>query len=199
MSDSVSPHRWQATKLLCPWDSPGKNTGVGCNRHEVQTNTIWFHPYEIPWLPWWLGGKEFACQCRRLGVDPWVRKIPWRRKWQLTPVFLPGKPHGQRSLVGYSPWGRKRVGHDLATKLQCEVPRIVKFMVWKYIDRCPGHGWGEKGCWMQTLAKLGSLGRLKIRRWMMMRGAWYCEYTWCPWTDQLSVVKIVCFMWLFPQ
>jgi len=54
-------------------------------------------------LPWWLGGKESACQCRRLKFDPWVRKIPWRRKWQPTPVFLPGKSHGQRSLAGYSP------------------------------------------------------------------------------------------------
>ena len=49
--------------------------------------------------------KETACRCRRPGSNPWVRKIPWRRKWQPTPVFLPGKPHGQRSLVGYSPWG----------------------------------------------------------------------------------------------
>ena len=39
--------------------------------------------------------------------DPWVRKIPWRREWIPTPVFLPGKVHGQRSLVGYRPWGRK--------------------------------------------------------------------------------------------
>ena len=39
--------------------------------------------------------------------DPWVRKVPWRRKWQPTPVFLPGKFHGQQSLVGYSPWGHK--------------------------------------------------------------------------------------------
>ena len=36
--------------------------------------------------------------------DPWVGKIPWRRAWQPTPVFLPGESHGQRSLVGYSPW-----------------------------------------------------------------------------------------------
>ena len=40
-------------------------------------------------------------------VDPWVRKIPWGRKWQPTPVFLPGKFHGQRSLASYSPWGLK--------------------------------------------------------------------------------------------
>ena len=52
------------------------------------------------------------------GFSPWVRKVPWRRKWQPTPVFLPGKFHGQRRLVGYSSWSCKRVGHDLATKQQ---------------------------------------------------------------------------------
>ena len=54
-------------------------------------------------LPEWLGGKESACQCRRLGVSPWVKKIPWRRKWQPTPVSLPGASHRQRSLEDYSP------------------------------------------------------------------------------------------------
>ena len=44
----------------------------------------------------------------RCRFDPQVRKIPWRRAWQPTPVFLPGESHGQRSLVGYSPWGRKQ-------------------------------------------------------------------------------------------
>ena len=55
-------------------------------------------------------GKESTCQCRslrRLGFDPWVRKIPCRRKRQPTPVFLPGKSHGQRSLVECSLWGYK--------------------------------------------------------------------------------------------
>ena len=61
-------------------------------------------------FPRWLSGKESACQCRRPGFAPWVGKIPWRRKWEPTPVFLPGKSHGQRSLVGDSPWGHKRVG-----------------------------------------------------------------------------------------
>ena len=57
-------------------------------------------------------GKEPACQCRRHrshGFDPWVRKILWRRAWQPTPVFLPGESHGQRSLVGYSPWDHKEI------------------------------------------------------------------------------------------
>ena len=49
---------------------------------------------------------------------PWVRKYPWRRKWQPTPVFLPGKSYGQRSLAGYSPLGCKIVRHDLETKQQ---------------------------------------------------------------------------------
>ena len=46
-------------------------------------------------------------QCRRHGFDPWVRKILWKREWQPTPVFLPGEFHGQKNLVGYSPWGGK--------------------------------------------------------------------------------------------
>ena len=45
--------------------------------------------------------------CRRPGLDPWVRKIPWRREWQPTAVFLPGESHGQRGLEGYSPRGRR--------------------------------------------------------------------------------------------
>jgi len=44
-----------------------------------------------PRLARWLSGKEFASQCKRCQFDPWVRTIPWRRKWQLVPVFLPGK------------------------------------------------------------------------------------------------------------
>ena len=44
-----------------------------------------------------------AGDIKRYGFDPWIRRIPWRRAWQPTPVFLPGESHGQRSLVGYSP------------------------------------------------------------------------------------------------
>ena len=59
-------------------------------------------------LPRWLSGEASTCQCRRHGFDSWVRKIPWRRKWQSTLVFLPGTSHGQRSLEGYSPWDQKK-------------------------------------------------------------------------------------------
>ena len=54
-------------------------------------------------LPRWLRGKESTCQWGRCGFDPWVGKIPWKRKWQPTLVFLLGKSHGERNLVGYSP------------------------------------------------------------------------------------------------
>ena len=56
--------------------------------------------------------KEPTCQCWRYkscGFYPWIGKIPWRRAWQPTPVFLPGESHGQRSLVGYSPLGCKKL------------------------------------------------------------------------------------------
>ena len=59
-----------------------------------------------------VSGKESSCQCRRprrRECNPWVRKIPWRRKWQPTPVFLPGESHGQRSLASYRPWGSKEL------------------------------------------------------------------------------------------
>ena len=58
-------------------------------------------------LPRWLSSKESACQCRRCRVHPWAGKIPWRRKQQLTPLFLPGKFHARRNMEGYSPRSRK--------------------------------------------------------------------------------------------
>ena len=81
MSDSVRPHRQQPTRLCHPWDSPGKNTGVGCH---------------------------FLLQCRKVKSESEVaQSCPtlWRRRWHPTPVLLPGKSHGRRGLVGCSPWG----------------------------------------------------------------------------------------------
>ena len=64
----------------------------------------------------WLGHSVLAMAQRRHGfVDPWIKKIPWRRKWQPTPVFLTGKSHEQRAQVGYSPWGHKEL--DTANSL----------------------------------------------------------------------------------
>ena len=69
-------------------------------------------------LPWWFSGKESTCQCRRHRFDSWVGKIPWIRKWQSTPVSLPGKSHKHRTLMGCSPWSHKKVRYNLATKQQ---------------------------------------------------------------------------------
>ena len=61
-------------------------------------------------------GKKSSCNAEDPGsIDPWVGKIPWRREWQPTPVFLPGEFHGHRSLVGYSPWGCKEL--DMTERL----------------------------------------------------------------------------------
>ena len=56
-----------------------------------------------------------AGDLKRLEFDPWVRRIHWGRAWQPTPLFLPGESHGQRSLAGYSPWGRKESDMTEAT------------------------------------------------------------------------------------
>ena len=69
-------------------------------------------------IPGSTSGKESTRQCRGhkgCEFNPWVEKIPWNRKWQPTPVFLPGKFHGQRSLAGYSPWDHKEL--DMTEKL----------------------------------------------------------------------------------
>ena len=70
-------------------------------------------------------GKEPAYQCRRckrLGFDPWVGKIPWRRAWHPTPVFSTGESCGQRSLAGYSSWGHKESDTTEVTYQACRDP-----------------------------------------------------------------------------
>ena len=72
-------------------------------------------------FPGGTNGKRTLLQCRRpkrCGFDPWVRKIPWRKAWQLTPGFLPGESHGQRSLVGYSPQDHKESDTTEVTQQQ---------------------------------------------------------------------------------
>ena len=101
--------------------------------------------FRLPWdllvsssshrLPWELSSKAPACQCRRRKFNPWVGKMPWRRKWQPTPVFLPGKSHGQRSLVGDSPQGCKRVEHNSATKQR----KYSHTLVISWFKKAPQH------------------------------------------------------------
>ena len=88
-------------------------------------------------LPWWLNGKESACQCRRFGFSPWVGKIPWRKEWQPTPVFLPGKSHGQRSLAGYSSWGHKeptQFSNSTTRAEETSQSQLFPSAVWEYTE-----------------------------------------------------------------
>ena len=90
-------------------------------------------------ISWGLSGgtrKGSACQGRRLRFDPWVRKIPRRRKWQPTPLFLLGEFHGQRSLAGYSPWGHNE--SDMTEQLNNNNQRRI--------FSTPPKGFGPRQC-----------------------------------------------------
>ena len=84
-----------------------------CPLYDSNSMTFWKRP-DCGSFPGGSAVEETDCQCRRPGFDPWVGKIPWKRAWQPTAMFLSGETHGQGSLVGYSAWDR-RVGHDWVT------------------------------------------------------------------------------------
>ena len=71
-----------------------------------------------------LDGKSICIHCGRPRFNSWIGKIPWRRKWQPTPVLLPGKSHAWRSLVGYSPWGCKEL--DTTERLHFHFHTLAK-------------------------------------------------------------------------
>ena len=85
-------------------------------------------------------GPKGHLQCRRCGFDPWFGKTPWRRKWQPTPVFLPGQSHGQRSPRGYSPRGRKESdtteGQQARSYLQVARLKLHKGLP-SHLEKCP--------------------------------------------------------------
>ena len=97
-------------------------------------------PCVMKGFPCGTSGKESAWQHRRLKrcrFNPWIGKIPWRRKWKPTPVFLPGKFHGQRSLEGYILWGHKEwdtterlsmCHQDLDTRWTCMTMSVMVFL-----------------------------------------------------------------------
>ena len=94
MQSSKREKKWQ-------WEREGKILRV---MKQNQQKLRGYMSYLPSGLSKWLSGKESTCQWRRHrrhGFNPWIRKIPWRRKWQPTPVFLPGESHRQRSLAGY--------------------------------------------------------------------------------------------------
>ena len=123
-SSADGQNLWQNVYFLfCGWDTPcmfRQTRSPACVELELgrvsDSSSIHteVHDYldriTILGLPRWLGGVESAEQGMQ---ETWVGKIPWRRKWQPTLVFLPGKPHRQRSLAGYiQSMGSQRVGHN---------------------------------------------------------------------------------------
>ena len=100
--------------------------------------------------------KSVCLQCGRPRFDLWVRKIPWRRKWQPTPVLLPGKSHARRSLVGCSPWGRKESDtterlhfHFLLIYMEKEMAIHSSTVAWKVP-------------WTEEPGRLQSMGSLRV-------------------------------------
>ena len=89
---------------------------------------VWLFNFTSPSvrLPWCLRRKRICLQCKRPRSNPWVGKIPWRRKWQPTPGSLRGKFHERRALTGYSPWGHKLLNvSDLTFFPLQSSPRLV--------------------------------------------------------------------------
>ena len=95
-------------------------------------------------------------QCKRHGLNPWVRNILWWKKWQPTSVFLPGKSRGQRSLVGYSLWGCKEldVTEQQLQKTICPSPSAYRREGW--LLSCTHGEWGLGGapCWRDGATQL---------------------------------------------
>ena len=115
--------------LLGRW---GDQSSICAHNHHPITCRI----YLLLGFPGGTSGKEPTCQSRRhkrCGFNPWVRKILWRKKWQHTPVLLPGKSHGQMSLAGDSLWGCS-VGHDWSYFAHI-YPLLIDFLKSSYFPR----------------------------------------------------------------
>ena len=124
----------------------GKNFKKGSGHLPTLTAKNYTQPSLRLWVPRWLSGWRISLPCRRhrrCGFDPWTGKIPWKRKWQFTPVFLPEKCHGHRSLSGYrtslqvmTPWGRQtKLTSDFLIYSFIYTPLIFK-MNWDRIKKC---------------------------------------------------------------
>ena len=108
-------HDWATSlsfSVSCIGEGNGNPLQCSCLENPGDDGAWWAAVYGVAWSQTRLKWLSSSSQCRRrkrLVFDPWVGKIPWSRKWQPTPVFLPGESCGQRSLAGYSPWGHNEL------------------------------------------------------------------------------------------
>ena len=126
------------------------------------------------------GGMEISRSHRRSGFDPWVGKTPWRRKWQPTPVFLPGRFHRQRSLTGFSPYGHKE--SDTTEQLSLEITWIISERGRRQWEVGPQFGKWLRALfcsWVRTGMRPGGLGEGLRREWIWL-GNWRPEFDWVP-------------------
>ena len=111
--------KWQPIPVFLPGESQGQGSLMGCHlwgRTESDTTEVTQQHSSLVGFPGGSAVKNLPVSAEDTGSIPGSGRSPRGRKWQSTPVFLPGKSHGQRSLVGYSSWGHKRVRYNLATK-----------------------------------------------------------------------------------
>ena len=132
-------------------------------------------------LPWWLRRQSVCLQCGRPGFHPWVGKVhwrrkwrSWRRKWQPTPGLLPGKSQGQRSLVGYSPWGRR--------ELDRTEPLHFPFL------SIPSRGRSLHVWWEIVMASYKEFQMLSLLRWLFAFSK--CLFSLCNDSKQELIVYV---------
>ena len=108
--------------------------------------------------------KESASKAVRQGFDPWVWKIPWRRAWLPTPVFLPGEYHGRRSLSGYSPRGLKE--SDQATEHACNAKMNPTAKTQTLLILCiHPEGLVSTPLWMLQMSAISSERQVEVEGW----------------------------------
>ena len=145
---------------------------------------IWLHCPLFCWLHWWFRQWSVCLQSGRPGFNPWVEKIPWRRKWQPTPVLLPEKSHGRKGLVGYSPWGCKESERTKRLYFHCLSPTglhncISMILLFQDTLACIWLDWSLQ----ETLETPRKGFRMKHHHLFML-----------PWDSLNSLPQIFCFV-----
>ena len=166
----------QPTEMLVPWKPTAlvapEERGGGWERWEAISSLACLSLRlvvingNMEGLLWWLRRLRICLQCRRPGFDPWIGKVPWRREWLPTPVFLPGEFYGQRHLAGYSPWHHKELDTTERWTYTVEIWNLGRG--WWWAEMC----WtgGQWGLWMDLVSTCCS--ELLLSMSVSQRPAW---------------------------